>query len=83
MSLLALSELRFELRLYPGTVILVCHDRFFLEALGPAATLLNLARGKTGQIAATFASFTECLKHPDFGAPIDHDSGNKSLRRRR
>jgi ATP-binding cassette subfamily F protein 3 len=38
----AQEALEQALRLYPGTVILVCHDRFFLEALGPRVTLLNL-----------------------------------------
>jgi ATP-binding cassette subfamily F protein 3 len=31
---------------YPGTVIIVSHDRFFLDALGPAVTTLNLQIGE-------------------------------------
>ena len=38
----AQEALEAALRLYPGTVIVVSHDRFFLEALGPHVTFLRL-----------------------------------------
>jgi len=38
----AQEALEQALRLYPGTVIVVSHDRFFLEALGPEVAYLCL-----------------------------------------
>jgi len=38
----AQEALEQALRLYPGTVIVVSHDRFFLDALGPRVTSLKL-----------------------------------------
>jgi ATP-binding cassette subfamily F protein 3 len=40
----AQEALEQALRLYPGTVIVVSHDRFFLDALGPGVTFLKLGR---------------------------------------
>jgi ATP-binding cassette subfamily F protein 3 len=40
----AQEALEQALRLYPGTVIVVSHDRFFLDALGPGVASLNLGR---------------------------------------
>ncbi len=39
----AQEALEQALQLYPGTVIVVSHDRFFLDALGPEATTLKLS----------------------------------------
>jgi ATP-binding cassette subfamily F protein 3 len=39
----AQEALEQALRLYPGTVIVVSHDRFFLDALGPGVASLNLS----------------------------------------
>jgi ATP-binding cassette subfamily F protein 3 len=38
----AQDALEQALRRYPGTVIVVSHDRFFLDALGPGVASLNL-----------------------------------------
>jgi len=38
----AQEALEKALRLYPGAVVVVSHDRFFIEALGPEVTLLDL-----------------------------------------
>jgi ATP-binding cassette subfamily F protein 3 len=38
----AQEALEQALQRYPGTVIIVSHDRFFLDALGPAVATLNL-----------------------------------------
>lgn len=38
----AQEALEQALRLYPGTVIVVSHDRFFLDALGPEVAWLKL-----------------------------------------
>lgn len=38
----AQEALEQALRLYPGTVIIVSHDRFFLDALGPSLAYLKL-----------------------------------------
>jgi len=40
----AQEALEQALRFYPGTVIVVSHDRFFLDALGPSVTYLELGR---------------------------------------
>lgn len=42
----AQEALEQALQLYPGAVILVSHDRFFLDALGPALALLKLGDGQ-------------------------------------
>ena len=39
----AQEALEQALRLYPGTVIVVSHDRFFLDALGPGLSFLTLS----------------------------------------
>jgi ATPase subunit of ABC transporter with duplicated ATPase domains len=39
----AQEALEQALRLYPGTVIVVSHDRYFLDALGPGVASLNLS----------------------------------------
>ena len=39
----AQEALEQALRLYPGTVIVVSHDRFFLDALGPGVACLKLS----------------------------------------
>ena len=39
----AQEALEQALRLYPGTVIVVSHDRFFLNALGPGVAFLKLS----------------------------------------
>jgi ATP-binding cassette subfamily F protein 3 len=39
----AQEALEQALRLYPGTVIVVSHDRFFLDSLGPGVVFLKLA----------------------------------------
>ena len=41
-----LEALEQALQRYPGTVIIVSHDRFFLDALGPAVAKLNLEIGE-------------------------------------
>jgi ATP-binding cassette subfamily F protein 3 len=40
----AQEALEQALRRYPGTVIVVSHDRFFLDALGPGVASLNLSQ---------------------------------------
>jgi ATP-binding cassette subfamily F protein 3 len=42
----AQEALEQALQRYPGTVIIVSHNRFFLDALGPAVAKLNLKIGE-------------------------------------